>query len=142
MEQDTSLEFPFAYANVESLGRLFYPIVQLKLKTIFGWKEFDFLVDTGADLTTLPFTAASFLGINLSRLKQSKTLGVGGIFVPTFDITIPIKIGSFQLKIRASITKDKSTPFLLGRKDILEEEFSLLLDSQNKLTILKKNNPS
>lgn len=134
-----SLKFPFAYAKVESLGLLFYPIIQISLKTIFGWKKFDFLVDTGADLTTLPFTAVSFLGINLTNLKKSKTKGVGGISVPTWDLKMPIKIGKKKLKIHASITKDRITPFLLGRKDIFEERFSLILDSKKRMTILELN---
>lgn len=133
------LKFPFTYVKVESLGILFYPIVQLQLKTVFGWKQFDFLVDTGADLTTLPFTAVSFLGIDLRNLKQSKTQGVGGIFVPTWDLNLPIKIGSYELKVHASITKDKTTPFLLGRKDIFEEKFSLMLDSRRKVTVISEN---
>jgi len=139
MEPDISLEFPFAYAKVESLGLLFYPIVQVSLKTTFGWKEFDFLVDTGADLTTLPFSSVSFLGVDFKKLRKSKTQGVGGIFVPTWDLEIPIKIGQEELKIRASITQDKSTPFLLGRKDIFEKKFSLILDSKRKITILRRN---
>lgn len=139
MAGDTFLEFPFAYAKVEFLGQLFYPLVQVSLKTIFGWKEFDFLVDSGADLTTLPFTTATFLGVNLKKLKKSKTQAVGGFFVPTWDLIIPIKIGKEELEIHASITKDKKTPFLLGRKDVFEEKFSLILDSRRKMTILRKN---
>lgn len=139
MARDTFLKFPFAYAKVGNLGILFYPIVQLQLKTIFGWKDFDFLVDTGADLTTLPFTAVSFLGLDISKLKQSRTQGVGGIFVPTWDLTIPIRIGAHVFKIYTSITKDKATPFLLGRKDVFEKRFSLFIDSENKMTILRKN---
>lgn len=134
------LEFPFAYAKVEKIGTLFYPIIQLELKTIFGWRQFDFLVDTGADLTTLPATAITFLGIGSKDLKQSKTQGVGGIFIQTWDINLPVKIGHRELLIRASVTKDKTTPFLLGRKDIFEEKFNLLLDSRRKLTVLMENN--
>lgn len=139
MAPGTSLEFPFAYAKVEFLGLLFYPIIQISLKTILGWREFDFLVDTGADLTTLPFTAASFLGVDVKKLRKSRTQGVGGIFVPTWDLKIPIKIGEEKLKIHASITEDKETPFLLGRKDIFEKKFTLILDSKRKMTVLKHN---
>jgi len=139
MVPGTSLEFPFAYAKVESLGLLFYPIIQISLKTIFGWREFDFLVDTGADLTTFPFTVASFLGVDVKKLRKGRTQGVGGIFVPTWDLEIPIKIGEEKLKIHASITEDKETPFLLGRKDIFEKKFTLILDSKRKMTVLRHN---
>ena len=65
-----SLIFPFVYAEVESLGQLFYPFVRVSLKTIYNWQEFDFLVDTGADVTTLPKTTLSVLGIDEGSLKR------------------------------------------------------------------------
>lgn len=136
-----SLTFPFVYAKVESLGTLFYPFVTLELKTIYGWQEFDFLVDTGADVTTLPKTILPVLGINEKRLKKQKTQGVGGIWVETFELKVPIRIDKDQLLIHASVTntKEKGLPFLLGRIDIFDKKYSLEIDSKNKVTILKRN---
>lgn len=136
-----SLQFPFVYAEVESLGTLFYPFVTLAVKTIYGWQEFDFLVDTGADVTTLPKTILPVLGIDGKSLEKQKTQGVGGIWVGTFELKVPIRIGKDQLLIHASVTntKDKGLPFLLGRKDIFDKKFSLEIDSKNKVTILKRN---
>ena len=136
-----SLVFPFEYAEVESLGKLFYPFVRVSLKTIYGWREFDCLVDTGADVTTLPKTIMPVLGINENLLKKQKTQGVGGIWVETFKTIIPIRIGIDEFLIHASIanTEEEGVPFLLGKKDIFEKRFSLELDSKNKVTILRKN---
>lgn len=136
-----SLVFPFVYADVEALGILFYPFVRASLKTIFGWQEFDFLVDTGADVTTLPKSLLPILGIKTRNLKKTKTQGVGGIWVKTFELKLPIKIGPDEFHIHASITntQDEGSPFLLGRKDIFDDRFSLELDSKKKVTILKTN---
>jgi predicted aspartyl protease len=135
-----SLVFPFEYAEIETLGKLFYPFVRVSLKTIYGWQEFDFLVDTGADVTTLPKTILPVLGINEKSLKKQKTQGVGG-WVETFETTFPIRIGSDQFLIHASVTntEEDGLPFLLGKKDIFEKRFSLEIDSKEKLTILRKN---
>lgn len=136
-----SLVFPFVYAEVESLGKLFYPFARLSLKTIYGWQEFDFLVDTGADLTTLPKTVLPILDTNKNNLKKQKTQGVGGVWVETFEIKIPIQIGNDEFLIHASVTntEEEGLPLLLGRKDVFEKRFSLEIDSKNKVTILKKN---
>lgn len=136
-----SLIFPFVYAEVESLGKLFYPFVRVSIKTIYKWQDFDFFVDTGADVTTLPKTMLSVLGINKRSLKRQKTQGVGGIWVETFEITLPVRIGSDEFLIHASIvnTEEEGLPFLLGRKDVFEKRFSLEIDSRNKVTIIKKN---
>lgn len=136
-----SLKFPFEYAEIEGLGRLFYPVVKLDLKTIYGWKEFDFLVDTGADVTTIPLQLLSVLGIRQERLKASETLGIGGIKVKTWEFKFPIKIGNSELEIMATAvdSKKNSMPLLLGRKDVFEERFNLFLDSKNKFLEITGN---
>lgn len=133
------LKFPFAYANVERFGPLFYPIVTIEIKTVFGWKKFDFLVDTGADVTTLPSTILSFLDVNPKSLPKHKTIGVGGISVVTNDTIVLLRIGEKELQVNASITADSATPFLLGRRDIFEEKFSLYINSKLKQTELELN---
>ena len=136
-----SLEFPFEYATIAGVGRLFYPIVYIELKTAFGWQEFAFLVDTGADITTVPAHILPVLGLHKSKLKMSYTLGVGGYSLTTWDFQLAIKIGKKKLLIAASAvdTKNDSVALLLGRKDIFEDKFNLLLDSKRKSTIISKN---
>lgn len=87
-----SFEFPFEYADIEGMGRLFYPIVRVELRTTEGWRPFEFLVDTGADVTTVPIHLLPLLGIQKRNLKSGETLGVGGIVVKTWEFSFPIKI--------------------------------------------------
>lgn len=136
-----SLEFPFEYAEIERLGSLFYPIVYLELKTINGWQQFSFLVDTGADITTVPSHLLPVLGIDESKLPVSHTLGVGGYSVKTWEFKLPIKIGKTELLVTATAVgaKNDSMPLLLGRKDIFEEKFNVMLDSRRKVTVISEN---
>lgn len=136
-----SLEFPFEYADIEGLGRLFYPIVKTNLKTVNGWQEFEFLVDTGADITTVPSHLLPVLGLEKSKLHLNNTLGVGGISIKSWDFKLPIKIGKKELLVDCSAvdTKEDSMPLLLGRKDIFENRYNLLLDSKRKVTIISEN---
>lgn len=142
MAKPTFLEFPFEFAEVEGLGKLFYPLVQVEIDTVFGWKKFDFLVDTGADITTFSSAIVPFLGLDLSRLPKNSVTGVGGIKAIIRETQVSIRLGGSAFKIKASITQDseeKGSIFLLGKKDIFEERFSLVLDSKRKVTVLKKN---
>ena len=134
-------EFPFEYADVEGLGRLFYPIVTVGLKTIDGWREFEFLVDTGADVTTVPSHLLPVLGFQKDCLTVSKTLGVGGISTKTWEFKTYVKIGRIELLIHCNAvdSKNNSMPLLLGKKDVFEERFNLLLDSRKKVTVLSEN---
>jgi hypothetical protein len=135
------LKFPFEYAEIEGLGRLFYPIVRLQLKTIYGYQDFDFLVDTGADVTTLPIHILPVLGINKNKCKTNYTLGVGGIKVKTYEFLLPLKFGKLEFSVTASAVDagKNSMPLLLGRKDVFEAKFNLILDSKQKVVIIKGN---
>jgi len=136
-----SLDFPFEYANLEKIGRLFYPVVQLELKTVVGWRRFSFLVDTGADVTTVPLHLLPVLGLEKSKLNISQTLGIGGKAVKTWEFKLLLKLGKTELWVYASAVevKNEAMPLLLGRKDIFEEKFNLLLDSRRKVTVISKN---
>lgn len=131
--------FPFEYVQVEGLGLLFYPIIQLEVKTVFGWKKLDFLVDTGADVTTLPATILPLLGLVLKKLPKNSTFGVGGIEVAVRETTIFLKLGADKFTVKTAITEGDGNTFLLGKKDVFEKRFSLVLDSKRKVTVLKKN---
>lgn len=136
-----SFEFPFQYADVEGIGRLFYPIVVASLKTTEGWREFEFLVDTGADVTTVPSHLLPILGLSTSQLHKNTTFGVGGYSIKTWEFKIPLQLGTKELFIHCSAveTRIDSMPLLLGKKDILEKAFSLTLDTKNHKTVLSTN---
>ncbi len=136
-----SSEFPFDYAQIEGIGKLFYPVVRLGIKSVLGWQEMEFLVDTGADMTTIPDILLPALGIDKKSLKVSLTKGVGGFAVKTWDFKLNLRLGREELWVMASAveTRDKFTPLLLGRKDIFEEKFNLLLDSRRKVTVITVN---
>lgn len=138
---DTSLGFPFEYDRVEGIGKLFYPMVRLPVLTINGWIKLKFLVDTGADITTVPEHLLPILGVNKDKLSTSWARGVGGILVKTWETKLRFMFGLEELNVATSVvdTKDRFTPLLLGRKDIFEEKFSLLLDSKHKKTVIYKN---
>lgn len=136
-----SFEFPFEYAKIPKLGLLFYPFVRIELKTLAGWQQFEFLVDTGADVTTLPQALLPALGFDNSKLKSSETLGVGGIRVKTLELRLPVRLGNAEFVIHASAVdaREDAMPLLLGRKDFFESRFSLFLDSKRKITVITAN---
>lgn len=134
-------EFPFEYAKIPKLGLLFYPIVRIELKTLDGWQQFEFLVDTGADMTTLPKALLPALGFEESKLKSSETFGVGGIRVKTLELRLPVKLGDTKFVVHTSAVdaRGDAMPLLLGRKDFFESRFSLFLDSKRKMTVITAN---
>lgn len=134
---EVHITFPFRYAPVSSLGKIFLPLIPVSIKSVTGWKEFEFLVDTGADLTMLPNSTLKLLGKSEKDCKKSTAEGIGGKIITTWETEIWLKIANRQLKVRCAITADDRTPFLLGRVDLLDDVFSLHIDSIKKLIIFE-----
>ena len=64
-----NINFPFQYDEFPEFGRLFVPIVKIGLNTMDGLVHYNFIVDTGADFTTLPHHMAYRLGLDLKKTK-------------------------------------------------------------------------
>lgn len=100
--------------------------------------EFEFIVDTGADLTTLPLYMATQLGIDLSGLPKSTASGLGGAKVKTWLAKIELIFPKTAITVRVSITNENSTPLLLGRVDFLSLRYGWNFNSKDEKIIFEK----
>jgi hypothetical protein len=132
-----TIEFPFRYVITHSLGTIFYPYVFINLKTIQGWREFRFIVDTGADLTILPRYMATLLGIDLGKCKKTSSQGIGGTIIQTWASSVTLDIKGYKTEVRCSITSESKTPLLLGRIDLLEKNMSWHFDSKRRKIVFE-----
>lgn len=116
-------------------------MVTFQIKTVAGWWKMKFLLDTGADFTTLPDSLLPIIGVNPGSLPKVETIGVGGIIVPVRRFRLPLRVGNEELVIQANAveTRGKFSPALLGKKDLFESKFSLTIDSKARLTRIWKN---
>lgn len=116
-------------------------MVTIQIRTVAGWLKMKFLLDTGADFTTLPDTVLPIVGVNRHILPKIHTIGVGGMTVPAWRFSLPVRIGSEDIVIPANAveTRGKFSPSLLGKKGVFETRFSLTLDSKNQITRIWRN---
>ena len=136
---NADLAFSYRYVYVPPIGRIFYPLITIGLETVDkGLVDFEFIVDTGADLTTIPFFMAKRLGLDLSKSRKSQSQGIGGIMVDTWITRLPLYIQKMRFVVRVSVTADNKTPFLLGRVDMLDFVFSWNFDSRRKEIIFTR----
>ncbi len=112
---------------------MFVPLARVGLKTRDGKVDYDFLVDTGADFTTLPKYMAERLGLDLNILKRSSATGLGGYTVRTWLTKLDLILSDdVVVNVNASITNENSTPFLLGRADLLDVLYSWNFNATRK----------
>ncbi|MFH1561467.1 MAG: retropepsin-like aspartic protease [Patescibacteria group bacterium] len=136
----TSHSFEFAYDQIEVLGDVFSPILPVAL--FFpdkGWMNFEFLLDTGATATILPSSMATELGIDLAGLKKMSMAGVEGSGIDSWLGELKVRIGDRDLTVDCFFVDNPQAPFLLGRAGVLNDYFSLLIDSRKKKLLLKEN---
>ena len=95
------------------------PEIQIDVKTKYGFAKQWFLVDTGADITMLPFHSSEWLDCRLLK-KKARVFGIDGAGVTVHASTITIRIGDQEENVRCVFSRRDDIPFILGRLDILK----------------------
>lgn len=133
------LEYKAPYKNTlyESFGFVQEPKVTMPLKTIRGYIDTTFLLDSGAVVSTLPLQAAQDTGVDLSRAKRITLQGFSG--VPSFAYLdkIIIKIGNTDYELPATFTESNATTYILGRKGLFDD-FSINFDHEERVITISK----
>lgn len=123
-----SFSFPYQYGIVDN-RQIPYPIVTIQLETIRGKRNYSFIMDTGADTLTLPQYMIKLLGLDRSKLSESKSQGIGKELIKTWEGKIPISFCGKSFTVYCSFTDNDVTPFLLGKEDIFDK-FNILFDNE------------
>lgn len=134
----------FRYKRIDRPGHLeaiYAPAIPI---TLVGSKDFldvVALVDSGADMTALPFAIAEIIGADLSG-KKEEIIGVGGK-VPAVESRIACTVKGvhetyrFQMRVKVLLEDVERFPILIGRKDFFEN-FYITFKEKDKKIILKK----
>lgn len=125
------MRFPYEKKRIEE-GELVDPRVVLEIKTKIGFLKVKFLVDSGADVTTLPIEPYAEL-FDFKKISKVKIGGIegGGVTAYPHDLTIGVGIRKFRM--RCYLIESKVDP-LLGRLDFWNL-FSINFDNGTKETV-------
>jgi len=134
-----NLEFRIPYKNTlyENFGFVQDPRVTIPLKTIQGFVNTTFLLDSGAVVTTMPLQAAHDTGVDLSRAKRITLQGFSGVPAFAYLDKVTVKIGDAEYEFPATFTESNSTTYILGRKGLFDD-FSILFDHEQRAIIISR----
>ncbi|PIR99105.1 hypothetical protein COT87_01235 [Candidatus Collierbacteria bacterium CG10_big_fil_rev_8_21_14_0_10_44_9] len=134
-----ALEYKAPYKNTlyENFGFVQEPIIIMPLKTLKGYEETTFLLDSGAVVSTLPLEAAQSTGVDLSLVKRITLQGFSGVPSFAYLATITIKIGNTDFELPATFTESNSTTYILGRKGLFDD-FSINFDHEERVITISK----
>jgi len=131
----TKIKFPLLFKKI-NFGKIADPVVDLPIKTTSGWHRLEFLVDSGADATSLPLEIVEFIGAKIDKRKKTIMGGVGGRGIKAYPSKIKIKLGDQELEIRCYFIESDVIP-LLGRTDFWDQ-FNLVFDNQKQEIVFEK----
>ena len=137
-----TIEYRVPYKNTlyESFGFVQEPKVTMPLKTLAGYVDTIFLLDSGAVVSTLPLQAAHDTGVDLARAKRITLQGFSGVPAFAYLDEITVKIGGQDFVFPATFTESNSTTYILGRKGLFDD-FTINFDHNDRvITITGKSN--
>lgn len=133
-KQSQSFHFPYKKAKID-IGIVPYPVILVSIYTKKSFIRRVFIVDTGADVTTLPKFMARELDLNLKDFEIGRSRGIGKKVVKTWETRIKIKIGSEIFSVRCSFVSSNKIPPLLGKIDVFNR-FNFYFDNDKEELVL------
>ena len=116
---------------------IFRPIADVWFKTSMGgWIELHPYIDSGADISLVPFSFGKLLGWKKIALTTEQIGGIGGS-IEVLPIKWPIKIGPDVLIATIGWAQDENVPALLGRQNIFDF-FEIRFRQKTKEILFKK----
>lgn len=133
------IEYKIPYKNTlyENFGFVQDPRVTLPLKTLNGYVDTTFLLDSGAVVTTLPLKAAHDIGVDLTKAKRITLQGFSGVPAFAYLDKLQVKIAGNEYELPATFTESSTTTYILGRKGLFDD-FTILFDHEQRSIIISR----
>ena len=116
--------FPYRIESSHIFGQIRRPVAPVSIwsNQRNRWLTYTMIVDTGADYTLLPYSAAEDLKLDLEKeAHKLKTFGIGGSEPVYFIRSCKIKVGKFELTVPIGVLARDDIPPLLGRQKCLDK---------------------
>lgn len=112
------IELPFRKVLTERYGLIYEPTIQVTLKGPNGSVDVAMIIDSGADISIIPYTLGEDLGLHLDMEKRRDVRGVGDSSVAYILSTVEVQIGDLNVEARVGWALTDDVPLILGRLDI------------------------
>ncbi len=134
--QKVLFKAPMKQINYSGLGQVSEPSINLKLQTQEGFENHDFLIDSGAVISSLPYEMAEKLGQNLLNLPRIAIGGYGNNTTFAYQGNMTLKLEEAEIFLPVVFSGVENTKFLLGRKGFFDK-YSLVFDHKNNTIEIK-----
>lgn len=131
------LTIPYQQTLYKHFGNAINPQVKIPVKTISGYKNIEFLIDSGAVVSALPKTMAGELGVNLSELPRITIEGFAGQKTFAYRGELVIMIGNEEVVIPVVFSENPQANNILGRIGFFDQ-FNIMFDAEDQSIIISR----
>jgi len=112
------------------------PVADVWLPTSTNdWIELHPYIDSGADITLVPYSFGKLLGFKKVFARKQRIGGIGG-HIEIITVKWKIKIGEKVMNADIGWAQSENVPALLGRQNIFDE-FEILFRQKEKEILFK-----
>jgi len=131
------LSIPYQKTLYKHFGQAINPQIKLPIKTIDGFKEMEFLVDSGAVVSALPKTESENLGVDLLQLPRITIQGFAGQKTFAYKGEMIVKIGQEEVLIPVVFSENSQASNILGRIGFFDQ-FNINFDADSQKIVISK----
>jgi len=131
------LTIPYQQTLYKHFGNAINPQVKIPVKTITGYKNVEFLIDSGAVVSAVPKTMAEDLGVNLSELPRITIEGFAGQKTFAYRGEFVLMIGNEEVVIPVVFSENPQASNILGRIGFFDQ-FNILFDAEDQSIIISR----
>jgi len=131
------IEFPFIRRSSKKLGDIFKPIVPVGIVGPKHNINVMMLLDSGADISMIPYSVGEVLGLELNMKTRSEAQGIGEGSVSYVLGSAILRIGHYEIPARIGWALIEEIPLILGRLDIFRTLSIEFRESENRILIRK-----
>jgi hypothetical protein len=136
-EPTVILRIPLGVRQWTDIGSVMEPVLQVPVKTLEGFVKTEFILDSGAVISSLPRDWAGKTGKDLALAKRISFRGFGNTISFAYQSDMTLRLGSENVDLPVVFTESEGTRSLLGRKGLFDQ-YSIFFDHTNKMMEIRK----
>ncbi|KKQ26267.1 hypothetical protein A2617_01130 [Candidatus Daviesbacteria bacterium RIFOXYD1_FULL_41_10] len=136
-KQSLLLKVPLRSLQYQTIGETYEPILEIQLKLPDGFHKYDFLLDSGATISSLPYEMAGKLNFDIMTLPRIAFTGYGNSTSFAYQGSMTIQVGNSESLIPVVFTESSGSKYLIGRKGFFEN-YSITFNHKDNTIEIKK----
>ncbi|KKT36063.1 MAG: hypothetical protein UW22_C0045G0013 [Candidatus Gottesmanbacteria bacterium GW2011_GWB1_44_11c] len=136
-EPSLVLRIPLGVRQWTDIGSVMEPVLQIPVKTLLGFENTEFVLDSGAVISSLPRNWAEKIGKDLAYAKRISFKGFGNTLSFAYQSDMTVRLGTENVDLPVVFTESEGTRALLGRKGVFDQ-YSIVFDHTNKVMEIRK----